>query len=646
MKAEGRRTLEDRQRRDFCRPEADAPQGLDAIGLRPARLSPMPLATLRDVHLRYRGPALLDGVDCHIETGQRIGLLGRNGAGKTSLMRILAGTVVPDQGEVIFAPQATVALLQQDVPQDLVGTIAEIVAAGMPPDPAADPEADWKSDRAVEQILSRMNLDGERAFETLSSGMKRRVLLARALVTSPNLLLLDEPTNHLDIDAVEWLEDFLKRWNGTLMFVTHDRMFLRSLATRILEIDRGRLFDWSCDYDTFLVRKEAALAAEEKQNALFDKKLAQEEVWIRTGIRARRTRNEGRVRALEQLRRERGDRRNAVGKVNLVIQEAQRSGALVAALDEVVFQREQRRILDGVTTTVMRGDRIGIIGPNGAGKTTLLRILLGKLAPTSGTVRLGTNLQIAYFDQLREQLDDEKSVADNVADGYETVQIGGQARHIVGYLQDFLFSPERARTLVKFLSGGERNRVLLARLFAKPANVIVLDEPTNDLDAETLELLEERLVDYAGTVLVVSHDRAFLNNVVTSTLVFEPTAAQPETFSVKEYVGGYNDWLRQRKQAEAAAARSAPRAELATSAAEPTRKRKLSFREQQELARLPKQIEELETALAELHAGMAVPDYFRQPGDVLARGQTRLSELETRLAEAFARWEALDQPGS
>ena len=394
------------------------------------------------------------------------------------------------------------------------------------------------------------------------------------------------------------------------------------------------------------MRKEAALAAEEKQNALFDKKLAQEEVWIRTGIRARRTRNEGRVRALEQLRRERGDRRNAVGKVNLVIQEAQRSGALVAALDEVVFQREQRRILDGVTTTVMRGDRIGIIGPNGAGKTTLLRILLGKLAPTSGTVRLGTNLQIAYFDQLREQLDDEKSVADNVADGYETVQIGGQARHIVGYLQDFLFSPERARTLVKFLSGGERNRVLLARLFAKPANVIVLDEPTNDLDAETLELLEERLVDYAGTVLVVSHDRAFLNNVVTSTLVFEPTAAQPETFSVKEYVGGYNDWLRQRKQAEAAAARSAPRAELATSAAEPTRKRKLSFREQQELARLPKQIEELETALAELHAGMAVPDYFRQPGDVLARGQTRLSELETRLAEAFARWEALDQPGS
>ena len=352
------------------------------------------------------------------------------------------------------------------------------------------------------------------------------------------------------------------------------------------------------------------------------------------------------MRALEQLRRERGDRRNAVGKVNLVIQEAQRSGALVAALDEVVFQREQRRILDGVTTTVMRGDRIGIIGPNGAGKTTLLRILLGKLAPTSGTVRLGTNLQIAYFDQLREQLDDEKSVADNVADGYETVQIGGQARHIVGYLQDFLFSPERARTLVKFLSGGERNRVLLARLFAKPANVIVLDEPTNDLDAETLELLEERLVDYAGTVLVVSHDRAFLNNVVTSTLVFEPTAAQPETFSVKEYVGGYNDWLRQRKQAEAAAARSAPRAELATSAAEPTRKRKLSFREQQELARLPKQIEELETALAELHAGMAVPDYFRQPGDVLARGQTRLSELETRLAEAFARWEALDQPGS
>jgi ATP-binding cassette subfamily F protein uup len=595
----------------------------------------MPLVTIRNLSLRFRGPPLLDDVTCHLEAGQRIGLLGRNGAGKTSLLRLLAGAIQPDAGSVAFSPGATVALLQQDVPQNLAGPVREIVAAGLPPAPAG--EAAWQGEQAVAEILSRMELDGSAAFEAQSAGLKRRVLLARAVVGQPDLLLLDEPTNHLDIEAVEWLEGFLGRWRGTLMFVTHDRTFLRRMADRILEIDRGRIFDWSCDYDTFLVRKEEALAAEEKQNALFDKKLAQEEVWIRTGIKARRTRNEGRVRALEAMRRERSRRRNAGGRVKLEIQEAERSGALVAAVEGVTFLRGERPIIHGLTTSVMRGDRIGIIGPNGSGKTTLLRLLLGELAPATGSVRLGTNLRIAFFDQLRDQLDDEKTVADNVADGYETVQVGGQARHVVGYLQDFLFAPDRTRTPVKFLSGGERNRVLLARLFAKPANLIVLDEPTNDLDAETLEMLEERLVDFAGTVLVVSHDRSFLDNVVTSTLVFEPAGGA--SYAVKEYVGGYTDWLRQRPVAPAAppsraASQPAPRADV------PRKNR--SFKEQRELERLPAVIEKLEIEIAALQATMAEPGYYRQPGSVLAGDQARLRDLESQLGEAFARWESLE----
>lgn len=601
----------------------------------------MPLVTLQDLSLRFRGPPLLDAVTCHVEAGQRIGLLGRNGAGKTSLLRLLAGAIEPDAGAVTYAPGATVALLQQDVPQDLVGSVSEVVASGLPKS-AADDTA-WQREQAVEQIVARMALDGIAAFEALSAGMKRRVLLARAVIGQPDLLLLDEPTNHLDIEAVEWLEGFLGRWRGTLVFVTHDRTFLRRMASRILEIDRGRIFDWSCDYDTFLVRKEEALAAEEKRNALFDKKLAEEEVWIRTGIKARRTRNEGRVRALEAMRRERGERRDRVGRVKLEIQEADRSGALVAALEGVSFLRGERAIIRDLSTTVMRGDRIGIIGPNGSGKTTLLRLMLGELTPTAGSVRLGTNLRIAFFDQLRDQLDDEKTVADNVADGYETVQIDGQPRHVVGYLQEFLFTPERCRTVVKFLSGGERNRVLLARLFAKPANMIVLDEPTNDLDAETLEMLEARLVEFSGTVLVVSHDRSFLDNVVTSTLVFEP-AGGGAACVVKEYVGGYSDWQRQRGAAEVAAAAPRPRA-VAAAPAPDTAKRKRSFKEQRELESLPAVIEKLETEIAGLHAAMATPDYYRQAGDLLARDQASLRDLEARLAVAFTRWEALEAGG-
>jgi ATP-binding cassette subfamily F protein uup len=602
----------------------------------------MSLVTISDLRIGFRGPTLLDGVACQIEPGQRIGLLGRNGAGKTTLLRILGGQVQPDGGQVALAPGVKVSLLPQDVPQDLAGTIQAIVAEGLPPPGADEDHAPWKAEQQLKRVLTEMQLPAEARFESLSAGMKRRVLLARAIVAQPELLLLDEPTNHLDLAAIEWLEDFLSRWKQTFVFVTHDRMFLRKLATRILEIDRGRLFDWSCDYETFLSRKEAALAAEETQNALFDKKLAEGEVWIRTGIKARRTRNEGRVRALERLRLVRSNRREAAGKVQLAIQEGERSGMLVADVKGVSFAYGERPILRDFSTSIMRGDKVGIIGPNGAGKTTLLRILLGQLPPQEGTVRLGTNLKVAYFDQLRQQLREDASVQDNVADGYDTVQVGGSARHVIGYLRDFLFSAERARLPVRFLSGGERNRLLLARLFTKPANVIVLDEPTNDLDTETLELLEERLVDFAGTVLLVSHDRAFLNNVVTSTIVFEEGG-------VREYFGGYDDWVRQRKpvatrESEGTSSRPAPK-----SAAEPPPnalaggKRKLTFKERKELEALPQRIEQWDAEVAALHQEMSQPQFYQQPGERIAAEQARLNLLEEQLAAAYHRWEELEQ---
>src|SRR5215211_3810602 len=502
-----------------------------------------PLIRINEVTIRFLGPPLLDHVTCQIEPSQRIGLLGRNGSGKTTLMRMMSGDVAPDSGHCVLSPGVKVALLPQDVPRDLQGSVYDVVLHGLPPDDLTESHL-WESEHKVEQLLSRMNLAPDLTVETLSSGMKRRVLLARALVCEPDVLLLDEPTNHLDIDTIRWLEDFLLRWPATLVFVTHDRAFLRAVATRIIELDRGRLFDWSCDYDTFLVRKEMALAAEEKQNALFDKRLAQDEVWLRQGIKARRTRNEGRVKALKQMRVERSERREKTGAAKLEIQEGQRSGALVAKVKKIAFAFGERSIVRDFSTTIMRGDKIGLIGPNGVGKTTLLRLLLGQLDPQKGKVRLGTNLEVAYFDQLREQLNEEATVQDNLGAGGETVSINGSPRHVLGYLQDFLFTPDRSRTLVRFLSGGERNRLLLARLFLKPANVLVLDEPTNDLDTETLELLEQRLVDFAGTLLLVSHDREFLNNVVTSTIVFEAG-------DVREYVGSYDDWLRQRSEATA-----------------------------------------------------------------------------------------------
>jgi ATP-binding cassette subfamily F protein uup len=596
-----------------------------------------PLVQLNDISIGFRGPALLDDVTCSIEAGQHIGLLGRNGSGKTTLMRIISGAVTPDHGQLVVAPGARVALLQQDVPRDFAGSVRDLVLHGLPPE-ELDASHLWKSEHAVEQLLSRMNLDGGLEASHLSSGMKRRVLLARTLVSEPDVLLLDEPTNHLDIDAIRWLEDFLSRWPKTLIFVTHDRAFLRNIATRIIELDRGRLFDWSCDYETFLVRKEQTLAAEEKQNALFDKKLAQEEVWLRQGIKARRTRNEGRVRALKEMRVERSQRRELIGKAKFDIQAAERSGALIAKVDKISFAYPERAIVRDFTTTIMRGDKVGLIGPNGVGKTTLLRLLLGQLEPQSGSVRLGTNLEVAYFDQLRAQLNDEATVQDSLGAGGEMISIGDSRRHVIGYLQDFLFTPERARSPVRFLSGGERNRLLLARLFTKPANVLVLDEPTNDLDTETLELLEERLIDFTGTILLVSHDREFLNNVVTSTIVFDTTG-------VREYVGGYDDWLRQRVAADAEESKPkpAPATKEAKSVAATSGKRRLAYHEKRELESLPATIEKLDAKLAAMHESMARPEFYKQPPAEIARRQAESKELQQQLDTAYARWEELEQ---
>jgi ABC transport system ATP-binding/permease protein len=598
----------------------------------------MALVHLDDLTIGYRGPPLLDGVTRQVEAGQRIGLLGRNGSGKTTLLRMIAGQEQPDRGRCVVAPGTRVAYLSQEVPQDLSGDALTIVRQALDAAVAAHEVEGWKADERATRTLERMQIDATADIGAMSAGLKRRTLLARELVTEPDLLLLDEPTNHLDLAAISWLEEFLAAWPGTLMFVTHDRAFLRKLATRIWEIDRGRLFDWSCDYDTFLARKADALAAEEKQNALFDKRLAEEEVWIRQGIKARRTRNEGRVRALKAMRNERSQRREQVGQAKLVIQEAARSGNLVCAVENLSFGYGGRPILADFSTEILRGDKVGIIGPNGAGKTTLLRLLLGQLAPEQGTVKLGTQVAVAYFDQLRGQLDGEKSIADNIAGGNDTVTIGGQRRHIIGYLQDFLFSPERARTEVRFLSGGERHRVLLAKLFTQPANVIVLDEPTNDLDAETLELLEQRLVEFSGTILMVSHDREFLNNVATSVIAYEDGG-------VREYVGGYDDWLRQRPAPATKAPEpqrtASPRRESPSQPVPAAAKRR-SYKEQRELDLLPATIEKLEREIASLHEEVAAPSFYKQPANEIATIQRRLKDCESQLAAAFQRWEELE----
>ncbi|MEP6732653.1 MAG: ATP-binding cassette domain-containing protein, partial [bacterium] len=499
---------------------------------------------------------------------------------------------------------------------------------------ALDAANAWEMQSRVDTVLEHLGLDADLPFASASGGRKRQTLLARALVRQPDVLLLDEPTNHLDFEAVEWMEQFLIDRGATLVFVTHDRAFLRRVATRIVELDRGRLVDWGTDYDTYLERKEAALGVEAKEWAEFDRKLAKEEVWIRTGIQARRTRNEGRVRSLEALRVERGARRERTGTVRLQAQEAERSGRLVVEAKGVTFSRGERAIVRDFTATITRGDRVGLIGPNGSGKTTLLRLLLGELAPDVGTIRMGTGLEVAYFDQLREQLDPERSVFDSIADGADWIDVGGARKHVLSYLQDFLFSPDRARTPVRALSGGERNRLLLARLFTRSFNLLVLDEPTNDLDIETLDLLEELLLDFSGTLLVVSHDRAFLDNVVTSTLVFEGGGR------VGEYVGGYSDWVRQRKFAEVAAA-PPKRVAAQAPAVKATKKRRLTFKETTELASLPDRIDAHERERGVVYLSLADPALLRD-GAAVAAARARLAALEAEIAVMTARWEELE----
>ena len=594
----------------------------------------MAVLSLCDVTLGYGGTPLMERINLQIERGERIALLGRNGVGKSTLLKLINGELIPESGEVTRTPGLRTARLVQEVPPGRSGAIHDVVIGGaenLPPESGAP----WQIEQQVERVISMMDLDPQQRFEAISSGMKRRVLLARALVCDPDVLLLDEPTNHLDLESITRLEQFLGRFAGTVVFVTHDRVFMQTLATRIIELERARLFDWSCDYPTFLKRMEALLEAEAQQQVQFDKKLAQEEAWIRQGVKARRTRNEGRVRALEELRRQHRARRKEMGSVRIQVQEADRSGRIVIEAKDVSFGYEQKPVIRDLSLTLMRGDKVGILGPNGSGKTTLLRLLLGELTPQSGAMRHGTNLEIAYFDQLRAQIDEERTVQDNVSGGSEHVLVGGQRRHIIGYLQDFLFSAERARSPARFLSGGERNRLLLARLFTRPSNVMVLDEPTNDLDTETLELLENLLVEYGGTILLVSHDRAFLDNVVTSVLAFEGNG----TF--KEYEGGYHDWLRQHREPapaepEPAKPKTQPPREDAS------RPRKLSYKETRELESLPKRIESLEAEQQRLQHRMMDAGFFQQEGAKIAEVTARLEEIQRELAEAYERWEALE----
>lgn len=626
----------------------------------------MALLSLKQITVSFGGPNLLDQVDFQLDRGERVCLVGRNGAGKSTLMKLIGGEIKPDSGEMIGAQTVKIARLEQEVPTGTHGKVFDVVAKGLgdispllveyhelihaletdsseallnkleKAQHKLEAADGWSLEQRVETVISRLSLDADADFDSLSGGKKRRVLLAQALVKQPDILLLDEPTNHLDIESITWLEGFLKSYGGTLLFITHDRTFLQALATRIVQLDRGQLVSFPGDYNNYLKKREELLAAEAEQNAQFDKKLAQEEVWIRQGIKARRTRNEGRVRALEKMRKERTQRRERQGSVSMQLQEAERSGKLVIEAENLSQSYGGKQLFDNFTTLIQRGDRIGIIGPNGCGKSTLLSILLKRSEPEHGEVKLGTNLEIAFFDQLRSQLDEEESVVHNVGQGSDHVDINGSRKHIIGYLQDFLFTPERARTPVKALSGGERNRLLLAKLFTQPANLLVMDEPTNDLDAETLELLEDLLLNYSGTLLLVSHDRAFLNNVVTSSIVFDTDG------QVREYVGGYDDWQRQKSQAG-----SAPSAKTAKPAAietKPAQKKKssLTYQEQLDLKALPAKIEELETKQQAFNQQMSDPAFYQQDAAAITKVQQQVAELEAELNAAFERWEALE----
>jgi ATP-binding cassette subfamily F protein uup len=626
----------------------------------------MPIVRLDNVSLSYGLMPLLDQASLQIRKGERVCLLGRNGEGKSSLLRLINREVVPDSGEVWLRPGRRVASLAQEVAADTDALVRDVVLSGTSGQPAAE---DWQLALQADQVMSRLQLNPESPLKSLSGGWRRRAMLGRALVAEPDLLLLDEPTNHLDIDAIVWLENMMMDFAGALLFVSHDRAFVRRIATRIVELDRGQLRDWPGGYDDYVKLKAAALETEAKHAALFDKKLAQEEAWIRQGVEARRTRNEGRVRALQQLRRERAARRERIGQVDMRAQAASLSGKLVFEAEHVDMSFAGAgggvALIRDWSARIQRGDRIGIIGPNGCGKSTLIKMLVGELEPTAGTIKRGTQLQIAYFDQQRDQLDTRASIMDNVTGGSgDSVFIDGKARHVSGYLRDFLFPPERLQAPVSMLSGGERNRLLLARLFARPSNLLVMDEPTNDLDADTLDLLEEMVSQYQGTLLLVSHDRAFLDNVVTSTLVFEGAG------HIGEYIGGYEDWLRQSARTGKAAktavgpasapGSSSPTASLSgsailNSASEPASAvagssapqaarvtRRLSYKEQRELEGLPDAIQRLEREQAQLQSLLNEADCFKRDPQAASAAIERLGALAAELEAAYARWDSLE----
>ncbi|MBF0588284.1 MAG: ATP-binding cassette domain-containing protein [Magnetococcales bacterium] len=592
----------------------------------------------RNVSISFGGHPLLDGADLVIEKRERICLVGRNGAGKTTLMKLLAGDLKPDGGEIQMPGTPIIARLEQEVPQDTTGTVFEVAASdqsGLEELAGADDE--WQRKQRVEKALSQLQLDPEARFGDLSGGLKRRVLLARALARNPDLLLLDEPTNHMDIASIDWMEKFLLGYSGALLFISHDRMFLERLATRIIDLENGRLTSWPGDFETYQRRKQEMMETEAQHQAAFDRKLSQEETWIRQGIKARRTRNEGRVRALVKMRREREQRRARVGSAKGAVQQAERSGKLVIETKGITYAYDTVPYVKNFSTLILRGDRIGILGPNGCGKSTLLHLLLGKLEPLQGTVRHGARLEPVFFDQLRAQLDDTQSVADSVAGGREFVTVDGKPRHIISHLQDFLFTPERARTPVKVLSGGERNRLLLARIFLKPSNVMILDEPTNDLDMETMELLEEQLQTYTGTLLLVSHDRAFLNNVVTSVFAFEGDGR------IAEYVGGYDDWLRQRPQPLEPPPVEAKNPRPKQPARNRNRAPKLSYKEQKALESLPGRIERLEEEQQSLFDEMGLPAFYQNgESDRTREVETRAKAVEAELETAYEAWERLE----
>jgi ATP-binding cassette subfamily F protein uup len=600
-----------------------------------------PLLTLDQISLAYGYLPLFENASLRIDAGERIALIGRNGSGKSSLLKVVEGGLAPDAGSVWRAPGLRVSRLAQEVPDQVTRTVREELIAGLP----ARTDTDAWTEHAVDQVISRLSLPAERPVAELSGGWRRRVLLGKALVSQPDLLLLDEPTNHLDIDAIEWVEGHLASFAGAILFVTHDRTFLRRLATRIVELDRGTLTSWPGRYERFLEKKAAALETEERDLDRLDKKLAEEEAWLRRGIKARRTRNEGRVRALMSLRAERSAYRAQQAAVRMALDRGEASGRLVFELERVTQRYDDLVVLRDVNVRIVRGDRIGLIGPNGSGKTTLLRVLVGELAPDEGTVKHGSRLEIAYFDQQREQLDPDKSVADSVSDS-DTVLVNGQPRHVLGYLADFLFPRERARSPVRSLSGGERNRLLLARLFAKPANVLVLDEPTNDLDLETLELLEELIAGFDGTVLIVTHDREFLDNVVTSTLAFEGGGV------VAEYVGGWADYERATRSADDArrggtgvppAEKPSRRGGTVVPPSERQRPRKRTFNEEREYAELPSRIEALEAEQRQLQEESSAAEFYKSPPERIRAVLARLDELPAEIEQALARWMKLEE---